>query len=396
MTAKAVLIAALSGRALASAARRAGFLPFVVDAFGDADTREIAAGSRCLDDAVHAGFRAKPLIAALEALSAEAPDAPVGLVLGSGFEDTPKLVATLARHFRLLGNDARALQRAKHPQPFFALLDRLAVPHPETRLTAPSDPTGWLSKRIGGSGGAHVVACALARSARGRYFQRELTGEPVSILVVAKRDGIAVAGFSRQWTAGTGPRHFRYGGASAPVALGGEVEAHMVYAAESICRELGLIGLVSFDFILKDATPYLLEVNPRPGATLDVLDSPERALFRAHVEAALGNDVRLAPAREHRAAAILYADAGPLIVEAVAWPAWSADRPRPGTRIPRYRPIATVFASGSTADEARSICGRRLDELAQMLYGRAQHRELNHAEANRPVSERLGGRRPYR
>lgn len=396
MTAEAVLIAALSGRALASAARRAGFLPLVVDAFGDADTHEIAAASRCLGDAVHAGFRAKPLIATLTSLSAEAPTTPVGLVLGSGFEDTPRLISTLSKRSRLLGSGANAIKRAKDPHEFFALLDRLGIAHPETRLSPPDNPAAWLSKRIGGSGGAHVIPCTQVRSTRGRYFQRRLTGAPVSLLALAHEDGVAIAGFSRQWTIGSGPRPFRYGGAAAPISLDRAVETRMVEAATSLCRELNLIGLVSFDFILAEATPYLLEVNPRPGATLDVLDPPGRALLRAHIEAARGSSVTLMPAGEPRAAAILYADAGPLRVGDVAWPVWSADRPAAGTTIPRHRPIATVFASGSTADEARNICSRRLDELTEMLYGRAQHREPNHANANRPISERLGVRRPYR
>ena len=397
MTAEAVLIAALSGRALASAARRAGYLPFVVDAFGDSDTQEIAAGSACLGEAVHAGFRAKSLIAALKTLAAEAPGPPVGLVLGSGFEDTPRLVATLAKQFRLLGNDADAIARAKDPKDFFGLLDRLGVTHPETTLSPPGSPEGWLSKRIGGSGGAHILPCARVTKARGRYYQRRLTGDPVSVLALAEGNEVRIAGVSRQWTTGTGPRPFRYGGAAGPVALGPDIEAHMVNAAHSVSRALGLVGLVSFDFLVVGTVlPYLLEVNPRPGATLDVLDGPRRALFRAHVAASVGNATAILPSSEQRAAAILYADAGPLSIGAVTWPSWTADRPTPGTRIPRYRPIATVLAAGSTADEARSICERRLDELSEMLYGRAQHREPNHAKPDRPISERFGERRPYR
>ncbi len=180
MTQDTVLIAALSGRALAASARRAGYLPLVVDAFGDADMQASAGALRCLAHVTRDGFRARPLLAALHSLAGEAPRRPIGLVLGSGFEDTPKLVATLGRHFPLIGNGAEAIARAKDPTCFFPLLDALAIPHPETRPTPPQDPQGWLSKRIGGSGGAHVVACPLARSTRGRYFQRRLQGEPVS------------------------------------------------------------------------------------------------------------------------------------------------------------------------------------------------------------------------
>ena len=113
--ATSVLIAAFSGRSLAQSARRAGYEPLVVDAFGDLDTQEAAADFRVLDGVMETGFRTKPLIAALEDLSRSASSKPIGLVLGSGFEDKPRLVAALASRFRLLGvrrHDLQSLQRS--------------------------------------------------------------------------------------------------------------------------------------------------------------------------------------------------------------------------------------------------------------------------------------------
>ena len=90
---------------------------------------------------------------------------------------------------------------------------------------------------------------------------------------------------------------------------------------------------------------------------------------------------------------MLYADPGPLTIGTVAWPEWTADRPAPGTRIPRYRPIATVFAAAETPETAFDSCRRRLDELAEMLYAQAPNRERNdNAEVQRPRPERLGAR----
>jgi uncharacterized protein len=388
---KHVLVAALSGRALGACARRAGFTPLIVDAFGDEDTRASARAYRGLPEAIREGFRARVLIPALEALAAEAPEPPVGLVLGSGFEDTPKLIAALARRFRLLGNDAATIARTKDPAAFFPLLDTLAVAHPETSLSPPSDPEEWLSKRIGGSGGAHVIGCSAAAPRAGRYYQRRIAGDPVSLLAVAQRDRLAIAGFTRQWTVGTAPRPYRYGGAVGPAHFNAKVEARMIATAETVSSALGLIGLVSFDFLLADGISFLLEVNPRPGATLDLLDDDQGALFTAHLAACQGGvDPLPLPPSGARAAAILYADQGPLVAEVSQWPAWTADRPGPGTRIPRHRPVATVFADGDTATAAELNCRGRLDELALMLYGRAPDTERNNAKTHRPRRERVG------
>ena len=399
MTQETVLIAALSGRALAASARRAGYTPLVVDAFSDSDMRESAGAFRCLGAAAHQGFRAGSLIAALRELERDAERAPIGLVLGSGFEDTPRLVATLAKHFTLLGNCAEAIAKAKRPEAFFSLLDRLGIAHPETRLDTPEAPEGWLSKRIGGSGGAHVVDLMRGVPARGRYIQRRIEGTPASVLAIASRGSFRIAGFSRQWAIGTGPRPHRYGGAAGPADLGSAIEARMAAAAEGVNAALGLVGLVSFDFLLNGEEPFLLEVNPRPGATLDIFDDSGGSLFKAHVSACLGRDLGRdlghesalpAPLPGARAAGVLYAGDCPFTAPALAWPKWTSDRPCPGMRIPRYRPIATVQADGETALAAESNCRQRLDELAHMLYGRAADTEHNDAKIRRPRSERFG------
>ena len=68
MTHSSVLIAALTGRALAASARRAGFEPLVVDAFGDEDARASAGGFTHLGEVTRTGFRARPLLAAMTRL----------------------------------------------------------------------------------------------------------------------------------------------------------------------------------------------------------------------------------------------------------------------------------------------------------------------------------------
>jgi uncharacterized protein len=393
LTAETILIAALSGRGLAASARRAGYLPLVADAFGDSDTSELAAEAICVTDAARIGFRTKQTLAALAELIARAPSPPIGVVLGSGFEDRTRLVAVLARRYRLLGNDAATIRRCKDPAALAALLDALAIPHPDTRIEPPTDPTGWISKRIGGSGGTHIKPATAGDRSTRRFYQRHLDGVPHSVLAVATRDASQIVGISRQWSIGSGPRPYRYGGAVGPVRLSPTIETAMHDAAHKLCPALGLVGLVSFDFIVAGDTPHLLEVNPRPGATLDVFDDAAGALFKAHIAACTGRPVALPVTEGARAAAILYADRGALHAAAMDWPEWTADRPAPATRIPRYRPIATVFASAPSADAALGNCRQRLDELGDMLYAQARNRERNdNAEVQRPGPERLSAR----
>ena len=182
MTGETVLIAAFSGRALAQSARRAGYVPLVADAFADLDTRAAAHALEIIPDAMRTGIRAKPLIAALDALVAAAPSKPIGLVLGSGLEDKPRLWDILDKRYGVLGCNAEAVRACKDPQIFFPVLDELGIAHPETRMAPPEHPEGWITKRAGGSGGRHIrVATAASRTRPRRYFQHLVEGERISL-----------------------------------------------------------------------------------------------------------------------------------------------------------------------------------------------------------------------
>src|ERR1700730_16650769 len=98
-----VLIAAASGRALAASARRAGYLPLVVDFFGDQDTLAAAGAHVRVDPGNGRGMDADALLAACETL-VTARD-PCGAVYGTGFEDRPDLLARIAQRWPLVGNN---------------------------------------------------------------------------------------------------------------------------------------------------------------------------------------------------------------------------------------------------------------------------------------------------
>lgn len=369
-----VLVAGFSGRALAASARRAGYVPLVADAYGDEDTRALAGDVRTLPHAVMRGFAERSLTAALDELAADAPAAPVGLVLGAGFEDDPDLIFALSRRFNLLGCQAGSVRAAKDPATFFPLLESLGIAHPETRTTPPDDGRGWLSKRIGGSGGGHIAVCRQrVAGVPGRYYQRRIEGDAVSMLGVVNHRRAAFA-FTSQWAAPMPRRPFRYGGAAGSIDVEADLEARMIDIGLDLTRALSLAGLVSFDFIVADGVPHLIELNPRPGASLDVLDDDTGTLFTAHLAACEGDDPTLVLEGgwrpKPRAAAYVYADAGDLEVPAIAWPEWVSDRPATGTHVPRHRPIATVHATGPDVAAANRLLDKRIGELTAMIYPR--------------------------
>src|SRR5260370_38952246 len=247
----AVLIAAVSGRALAASARRAGLVPLVADCFGDDDTLALARAHVRLRSRAARGIDPDELLPALERLAA--PHSPLGIVYGTGFEDRPKLLGRIARRWRLLGNTPETMARLKQPGSFAALCRDCRVPHPQTRVDRPTDMAGWLAKRAGGAGGTHVRVPIDREAGRGTtYYQRRVSGSPVSALVLGNGRGAIVLGFSAQWASPAEGRPFRYGGAVRPAMLPAELSAALTGAVERLASTLPLVRANRFDFLLED------------------------------------------------------------------------------------------------------------------------------------------------
>jgi uncharacterized protein len=379
-----LLIAAVSGRALAQSARRAGFTPLVADFFADLDTQEAAHSCRKLED-IARGFLWLSLSRALNALAAEAPSPILGLVYGSGFEDRPDLLTRMAKKWRLLGNDAKTVESLKAPYSFFGTLDRLGIAYPATSCTRPAKGAGaWLEKRKGGAGGSHVGVSG--RRQGEIYYQQRIEGRSVSALFVGNGQEARVLGFSEQWASPSKRSPFRYGGAVRPARLAASAKMVMVSAVERVTSAFAIKGLASADFMVNEKSVRLLEINPRPGATLDIFDSTAAPLLRIHVDA-----VTLAklPARAlgftgALAAAIVFAPKRVQVPFTMTWPDWVADRP--GSEIiDKNRPICTVWARAGTTARAKSLVEARTIEVLACIESkcRGDNREQNGPKGGR-------------
>jgi len=366
---QAVLIASASGRALAQSARRAGYAPLVVDFFADDDTREAAEVCICLEDGLARGFVLDSLMAACEQLASGRTLA--GVVYGSGFEDRPALIEALGKRWRLIGNPSERVARLKEPLFFADLCRQLEIPHPETQVDRPADAPNWLARQRGGSGGGHIRSAVAEPPADARtYFQRCVDGRPVSALVLAAGGHCAILGFSEQWTVFDEERPFRFTGAARPAAISVSIERALAASVRRFCARTPLVGLNSFDFLASDRGFWLLEVNPRPGATLDIFEpeSPrDESLFGLHVAACdgrLGPTPRLAGAR---ATQIVYSDCDVAAAPKLAWPEWARDRQSAGSRVAKGAPFCTIMASGATAVDARHALAERAATIEALI-----------------------------
>lgn len=352
------LVVALSARILASAAQRAGRRVAAVDLFADDDTRHVATEALRVPGGLDTGFDPAALLDACRRF----PGLP--LVPGAGFERTPGLLARIARGRRLLGTPPATVRAIKDPLRFARLMARLAVPHPEIRLDPPTTARGWLTRLRGGAGGEHIRRGV--HRGPDRYFQRVAPGTPHAVALLGDGRRARAIAISAQWPNPTPRAPFRYGGAVAPAALSEPLARRLADAGETAAGAAGLVGLGSADVLVDaDGNFVLLEINPRPGSTLDVLDPPgtprARTVFALHLQACAGRLPRasLRLGGSALAAAVVFADRACCVPSGMRWPQGSADLNPAGQPIGNNAPVCTVTAHAGTPARARAAVARK-------------------------------------
>jgi len=362
-----LLIAALSGRALAQSARAASIAVSVLDVYGDADTCAAAAASARVGDAQLQISRHR-LLEAAERLCP--PHRCTGLVYGAGFESDSQTLTDLAAGRELLGNDPAMLRDISSPRYFFSLLDRLGIPHPPVTYRRPADSPGWLAKRPGSCGGGHVMPAHRVTDTSGHYYQRKLPGRVMSVLFLANGRRMAVVGISEQWSDTTGsPESYRYGGAVSGQNIGSALRHEVMHAITTLVSRLCLRGLNSVDIVVDKNEFYVLEVNGRPTATTELYDhGGTDSLFRQHLACCRGDKPsfhdRTGPGRAH---AIVYAVREINVAADVRWPGWCSDIPVPGSTILPGGPVCTVHATGNHLPRVRGVLERRSRMVRELL-----------------------------
>jgi predicted ATP-grasp superfamily ATP-dependent carboligase len=122
------------------------------------------------------------------------------------------------------------------------------------------------------------------------------------------------------------------------------------------------------------ASYWVLELNLRPGASLDAY---ERAygisMFQHHVAACRGALAALPePPQRAAAACLVWAPERLAIPTGFRWPVWTADRGSPGTVVPAGGPVCTVLGEGLSTGEAREVAETRAFTLLSRLRRQAR------------------------
>jgi predicted ATP-grasp superfamily ATP-dependent carboligase len=339
--------------------------------FGDQDTLNAAHAHVRLPGGLASGIDEQALIPALETLSRG--QNPIGVVCGTGFEDRTQLLRCLAERWRLLGNGADVVAKAKNPEFLSSLCADFGIPFPDISLSKPANPDGWLVKRRGGAGGIHVRPAGQSSNLGGGvYYHRKVSGTPVASSFLADGERATILGYSAQWSSPTPRQPHRYGGAVRPARLAPRMSDLLSAVVRRIAAAMSLVGLNSVDFLVDGKRFWLLEINPRPGATLDIFETANDSLFAQHVAACAGKPAKgLQYPAGASAAEIVYAKDDIVSVPALNWPDWTTDRPLAGTTIKAGEPVCTVHARDPAVAGARALAEKRRDTVLSWTRARS-------------------------
>jgi predicted ATP-grasp superfamily ATP-dependent carboligase len=341
------LLIAQSARMLVQLAVDAGFEAVAVDCFADLDTVALAVETVKVDNLALA-----TILPITEALASK--HGLTHVVYGSGFEPYAKSLAYLENRLVVLGNTAALFGCLQNKPAFFQQLKHLSIKYPETVFSAPTRGGDWLIKPMQGEGGAGVARFTVGQTvdATHFYWQRQLSGEVLSVLFAAGLGQVRVLGFNRQWaTSGhDDEQRFLFAGVRNHARISPRNRALL---SEWLAKLVGLYplkGLGSLDFIVHDGECYVLEINARIPASAQLYGT---SVFNKHCQACQGvlGDAEWAPPVGFQ---ILFAEKELLVPAGLSWPEWTVDRPASGVFIGKGEPVCSIIAAGNDAAQVEA------------------------------------------
>jgi predicted ATP-grasp superfamily ATP-dependent carboligase len=317
----ALLVVGFTCRSLAQCAKRERFSPLVIDRCGDRDTRDAAnkyllwQSDETLTDAT------------IDAFLSYSPDwvdppsiIPQYCMLAGGTENDIHLIDRLSRRFPNLMKPEKYVSMrswknwrswSERTGMFFPRSWVMETLHslpialttvPVDSLAVPVDASvasEFLLKKLDQAGGLGISTWSragvssdleLVLAAGNCIVQERIQGESVGVTFLSSAHGSIALGCTEAWPSQPHPwGPFIYQGSLGPISLPKEDWALLDAFAKNVSKDSQWLGLWQADFIRRGSHWYLLEINPRWTASMELLEASMRLeLVRLHCLASAG------------------------------------------------------------------------------------------------------------
>ena len=377
-----ILIIGISVRAMVESAKNSNYRVTALDAFGDQDLRALAK-TYSLRREFGVPYSGNALFQASRSLEFDA------VAYTSNLENHPEVLDRFAEASRIIGNSPQSVRSVRHWPALFSSLRRAGFSAPETMYSGGADfgmNRQWLVKPVL-SGGGHGISFLQERNAagNGKIVQQYVPGKACSASFVSNGRESVIIGVTEQLIGMDqfGVQGFRYCGNILPLpeileaGAGKRVLKEVRRIADFLTREYCLTGLNTFDFILERDRIWLIEVNPRFAASMELIEQAYGLpVFHLHLQAVV--DGRL-PAFELESPlnsakffgkSILFCERNCTAPDTQDWVARGIrDIPDPGERLNEGSPVCTLLTGCRTYDETLAELIRRAGILKEEIYG---------------------------
>lgn len=395
---KNILAIGIDATALAISANKAGYNVFAVDYFGDQDLKKACknnlsiitqqTGKSC--GRLETDFSPNALLSlAKRLLQNHQIDA---MLLASGLEDSPQVLAELNELIPIIGNQPQTIKKVRDKPEFFQELKKLNIQHPETALARSLEEGKRAAKDIGypvlvkpmatlgGSGirkaknkdELEKVFPPIMSSSQGVLIQEFLSGTHASASFLSSKKTTLVLTLNEQLLGiqEVGQKEpFGYCGNIVPLSANNTLVEACSNIAQKIASHFKLLGSNGIDIVIsEDSVPCVVEINPRFQGTLECV---ERVLginlVNAHMKACTKGFIprfQDRKATNHCVRLILYAHHRSKIPN-LATLAELRDIPLPEVIIEEGEPLCSIIVE----DITRNSTLKKARMLTNHVYG---------------------------
>ncbi len=272
-----VAVLGYSVRSLAEAVSDLGYEVLAIDHFNDQDTSLVA---QCVS----------------------IPNWPQGIdeviqrnaidtvLLAGGMENLPELVSSLCDRGLLQGMDRTSLLACRSIESLRQLVHGTGINFPESRDCKPRvDPAKWIWKPYASSGGLGIRSAVDTSDNPFGYWQKFIQGSSIGVYFVIFPDGPQYCGATESLSGEDwpGPKPMIYRGSLGPIDLPESYVSDLTELAMRIYSSTNYRGWLQMDLVeTTDAQLYLLEINPRWTAGMEILRIAELTnMARLHLQA---------------------------------------------------------------------------------------------------------------
>lgn len=390
-----LLVIGLDVASLASSAKNASYNVFSVDYFGDSDLLnsclfglsmiEQRANNSC--GRLSCDFKPYVFPVLVEKLLKKVE--VDGILLSSGLEDHPNILAALNELVPIIGNSPRTISSVRERASFFAELDRIGVSHPETEQAGNLDDAKVKARDIGYPLIVKPERClagyGLRKASNAKQLEKILNSIPSGekFMIQQYIEGIAASASVMSTTSvartltlneqllgdrNLGQREpFGYSGNVVPLKLPRPIIERCKEAVERVVNHFHLVGSNGVDFVItSEGQPKVVEVNPRFQGSLECVERVlDINLVKAHIEASTSGILpSFEEPRDFCVRLILYALKRSRI-PALGAPEGVRDVPFEGVFVEEGEPLCSVIAEGDN----RNLALQKAMGLANSIYG---------------------------